>query len=87
MSLSNFHPISTDSKTCPYVFQKFISCLAITAPISLIPEFIRQDCHMDLLSWRRAASESRLLWRELADYLECWASQAQHQPTEPVGWC
>ncbi|VFB08725.1 Uncharacterised protein [Aeromonas salmonicida] len=32
-------------------FRKFISCLAITAPIGLIPEFIRQDFHMDLFSW------------------------------------
>ena len=30
-------------------FKKFISYLAITAPIGLIPEFIRQDFHMDLL--------------------------------------
>ena len=34
-------------------FRKFISYLAITAPIGLIPEFIRQDFHMDLLSWQK----------------------------------
>lgn len=33
-------------------FRKFISCLAITAPIGLIQEFIRQDFHMDLFSWQ-----------------------------------
>ncbi|MBS4705648.1 hypothetical protein [Aeromonas veronii] len=31
-------------------FRKFISYLAITLPIGLIPEFIRQDFHLDLLS-------------------------------------
>jgi hypothetical protein len=34
-------------------FRKFISYLAITAPISLISEFIRQDFHLDLLSWQK----------------------------------
>ncbi|MGY3949202.1 hypothetical protein BJP24_18495 [Aeromonas allosaccharophila] len=34
-------------------FRKFISYLAITAPIGLIPEFIRQDLHLDLLSWQK----------------------------------
>ncbi|WP_139708796.1 hypothetical protein [Aeromonas allosaccharophila] len=34
-------------------FRKFISYLAITAPIGLIPEFIQQDFHMDLLSWQK----------------------------------
>ncbi|MCX9131109.1 hypothetical protein OKS68_01305 [Aeromonas veronii] len=34
-------------------FRKFISYLAITVPIGLIPEFIRQDFHLDLLSWQK----------------------------------
>ncbi|MFQ2905954.1 hypothetical protein ACK3YP_01865 [Aeromonas allosaccharophila] len=34
-------------------FKKFISYLAITLPIGLIPEFIRQDFHLDLLSWQK----------------------------------
>lgn len=33
-------------------FIKFISCLVITAPIGLIPEFIRQGFHMDFISWQ-----------------------------------
>ena len=37
-----------------YLFlRKLISYLAITAPIGLIPEFIRQDFHLDLLSWQK----------------------------------
>ena len=34
-------------------FSKFKSWLAITAPVGLIPEFIRQDVHMDVLSWQK----------------------------------
>ncbi|MFQ2905952.1 hypothetical protein ACK3YP_01855 [Aeromonas allosaccharophila] len=34
-------------------FIKLMSSLAITAPIGLIPEFIRQDFHLDLLSWQK----------------------------------
>lgn len=37
-------------------FRKFISYLAITLPIGLIPEFIRQDFHLDLLSWQKGGS-------------------------------
>ncbi|HDO1357406.1 TPA: hypothetical protein P2Q89_002890 [Aeromonas veronii] len=40
------------SKPDHMFFRKFISYLAITMPIGLIPEFIRQDFHLDLLSWQ-----------------------------------
>ena len=38
-------------------FRKFKSYLTITAPIGLIPDFIRQDFHMDLLSWQQGVAE------------------------------
>ncbi|HHQ4555749.1 TPA: hypothetical protein ACSPZ7_003966 [Aeromonas veronii] len=41
------------SKPDHMFFRKFISYLAITLPIGLIPEFIRQDFHLDLLSWQK----------------------------------
>ncbi|WP_279505482.1 hypothetical protein [Aeromonas veronii] len=42
-------------------FRKFISYLAITLPIGLIPEFIRQDFHLDLLSWQEGGRLTLLM--------------------------
>ena len=45
-----------------YLFlRKLISYLAITAPIGPIPEFIRQDFHLDLLSWQKGGRLTRIM--------------------------